>query len=229
MFFYYSFTPLIMEVTSIVALASAAKDTGLLNMLAVFILFIAYKYIDKKFFLKDDIKKERKINDELDELEAIESKKQIEAAQEYLQDNIDNFKKMGFDRASIWQNHNGTRKGKFHFLYYSLIAEVVANGLELFSQRIANTERVSHYMFSEYERRAIGSSPHLAQLSELGQTAKNIWEDLWTKTIYVRAIYNTKGWVDWLFLLSSVYNEVEKDPEGIDENINNLRIILRQW
>jgi len=190
-------------------------------------MYILFKYINKKLFSEENVQKIRDINEKIDEKENINSQKKIRHLQEYLEDNFNDFQKEWFDRINIWHNHNWTRKWVFHFQYYSLIAEVVSSWLELFSQHWISTQRLNYYMFAEYEARAIWEKPHLAQTHELGNTAKVIAEDLWTKTIYIKAIYNLKWTVDAIIFCSSVYKDVKIEP-NIEKHITNLRIIFNK-
>lgn len=49
----------------------------------------------------------------------------MRSIQKYLEDHATELFALGVDRVNVWVNHNGTRIGKFHFIFYSLIAEIV--------------------------------------------------------------------------------------------------------
>jgi len=191
------------------------------------VFYIWFKRANKKLFSEENIQKIRRLNEKIDEKENAESQKKIKNLQKYLEDNFEYFKEAWFDRVNVWHNHNWTRKWIFHFQYYSLIAEVVSKWLELFSQHWINTQKLNYYMFSEYEKRAVWELPHLAQLDELWNTAYTIASDLWTKSIYVKAICNLNWTVDAIIFFSSVYRNVTKEP-NMEKHIQNIRIIFNK-
>jgi len=216
-----------MELAWLIEFLRLIVSEGLQTVVTAWVMFLAFKRAYKKLFSEENVIKIRDINERIDEQENVKSQKKIKDLQQYLEDNFEDFQKEWFDRVNIWHNHNWTRKWAFHFQYYSLIAEVVAKWLELFSQHWISTQRLNYYMFAEYEQRAIWKKPHLAQTHELGNTARVIAEDLWTKSIYIHAIYNLQGRVDAIIFCSSVYKDIVKEP-NIDEHITNLRIIFNK-
>lgn len=97
------------------------------------VLLFLYKYIDHKYFSKINTERTREVNRQLDEQENEESKMKIKGVQNYLNDRSADLEAMGIDRTSVWINHNGMRNGKIHFIFYSLIAEFSAPGLQRFT------------------------------------------------------------------------------------------------
>ena len=80
-----------------------------------------------------NVEKTREINRQLDEQENFESKQKIKSVQSYLNEKSQELTDKGVDRVSVWINHNGMRNGKIHFIFYSLIAEYSASGLQKFT------------------------------------------------------------------------------------------------
>jgi len=216
-----------MEIIWISEFTKLLVDVWFNTLFTAGILWLWFKYANKKLFSEENIQKARDVNEVIEDKENNRSKDRIRELQNYLDDNFGVFQKAWFDRVNVWHNHNWTRKGCFHFQYYSLISEVVSKWLELFSQHWINTQKLNFYMFSEYEKRAVWELPHLAQLDELGNTAKTIAEDLWTKSIYIQAIYNLKWTVDAIIFCSSVYNNVTKEP-NLEKQIQDIRIIFNK-
>ena len=216
-----------MDITWIWQFITYLTEAWFQTVFVAWIFYLWFRWANKKLFSEENIQKIRTINNKIDEEENVRSQLKIKNLQLYLEDNFEEFKSLWFDRVNVWHNHNGTRKWLFHFQYYSLISEVVANWLELFSQHGINTQKLNYYMFSEYEKRAIWDMPHLAQVSDLGNTAQTIANDLWTKSIYTRAICNLNWSVDAIIFFSSVYKTLTKEPD-VEKHIQNIRIIFNK-
>lgn len=112
-----------------IGIAKSIADLGFQTTFTAVVLYFAYKYMDTKFF-KDEAKIARKYNLEQDEKENQESKSKLKTLQIYLEENQERIYAKGIDRVSVWLNHNGTRNGKIHFIFYSLIAEISKRGLQ---------------------------------------------------------------------------------------------------
>lgn len=126
-------------------------DFGFQTVFTAGVLLFLYKYIDHKWFSEINTEKVRETNRKLDEQENEESKLKIKSVQAYLNDRSDELKAMGVDRTSVWINHNGMRNGKIHFIFYSLIAEFSAMGLQRFTDSQIGSQKLPYYIFAEYE------------------------------------------------------------------------------
>jgi len=214
-----------MELAWLIEFLRLIVSEGLQTVVTAWVMFLAFKRAYKKLFSEENIIKIRDINERIDWEEWEQSRKKIINIQKYLEDNFSKFQEQGIDRCNIWIAHNSIKRGNFHFLYYSLIAEVVASWLELFSQHWISTEKNLHYQFAEYEDRAIWKKPSFAHIEELWQTAYAIAKDLWTKSIYIKAIYNLDWKVDWIIFFSSVFKKIPKEPK-LDKYIDNIRLLF---
>lgn len=69
-------------------------DFGFSTVFIALVLYLGYKYFDKKFFGTKFVEKTRQINRDLDEQENEDSKRMIKRVQNYLNDNSEKFKKL---------------------------------------------------------------------------------------------------------------------------------------
>jgi len=137
----------------------------------------------------------REYNMTQDQEENVESKQKLKSLQLYLEDNQQRIYEKGIDRVSVWLNHNGTRNGKIHFIFYSLIAEISRRGLQRFIENPVGNQKLPYYVFADYEEFIINQNgPVFFQdvKKELNGAAASIAEDLGTKSLLVAPIYNLK-------------------------------------
>lgn len=109
----------------LLSIIKALADFGFQTLLTGFFFFFLYKFIDQKFFQKESVQKARELNAEIDERENLESRIRLKSLQLYLEEKKEYIFSLGIDRTNVWINHNGMRNGKIHFIFYSLVAEIV--------------------------------------------------------------------------------------------------------
>lgn len=191
------------------------------------ILFLWFKYFDKKFFLKDNIEKTREIHRQIDEKENHESKLKIKRIQQYLNERAGELSNKSVDRVSVWINHNWMRNGKIHFIFYSLIAEFSAPWLQKFTDWPIGSQKLPYYIFAEYEEAICeeGGSVFVQDQEMLWHTSKAIASDLWTKSMTVSPIFNLQWRIDWMIFFSSVFQELDEMPE-VERIVNDIRAIF---
>lgn len=205
----------------------ALSDFWFQTVFTWMILFIGFKYFNNKFFWKANIEKMREVHTELDAQENEESKQKIKKVQSYLNERSEDLEKMWIDRTSVWINHNWMRNWKIHFIFYSLIAEYSARGLQRFTDSQIGSQKLPYYIFAEYEEMI--SSKHwpvfVSDQEILWQTSKAIASDMWTKSLVIAPICNLKWKIEWMIFFSSVFEWLEEKP-NVDEIINDIRAIF---
>lgn len=191
------------------------------------VLFLGYRYFDKKFFWQKFVEKTREINQQLDEQENEESKRMIKRVQTYLNYNAEKMQKMWIDRASVWINHNWMRNGKIHFIFYSLIAEFSASGLSKFADTPTGSQKLPYYIFAEYEEMLLEKKAlvFIADQESLSDTSKAIAKDSWTQSLVVAPIFNMRWKIEWIIFFSSVYRKLEHKP-AVENMVNDLRALF---
>jgi len=218
-----------MEVLGIKDIVTMLVDIGFQATFVAGIFYIWFKYANKKLFSEENMQKARDINDKLDKEENDISRERIAKLQKYLDEHWQEFFDQWIDRVSVWLNHNWTRKGKVHFLYYSLVAETVSNWLERFDKFHIKLEKLPYYMFAEYEEKV--HNEHLdyfiKDIKELWPSAISIAKDTGAKSMYIRALDNVDWWIDWLLFCSYVFEKAKENPlKKVRKQIANIRTLF---
>lgn len=133
---------------------------------------------------------------------------------------------MGIDRVNVWLNHNGTRIGKFHFIFYSLIAEIVNEGAKGFGNSKIQPSKLPYYIFADYEAEISKNGFVFKQFKELKGTAAAIAKDFVTKTVYGLPVHSINGQkIEGIIFFSSVRDEIKEIP-AVTHIANDVRALL---
>ena len=190
------------------------------------VLYLAWKYANTKLF-EEGVKKARQINNDIEEAETNASQWKIRKIQKYLEDHKSELHEQGIDRCSLFLMHNWTRSGDFHYMYYSLVAEIQADWLETFANHKINMESIPFFTMINYEDKLKewNGSRFSQDLTDLWPTATQIAKQLWTKSLYIRGIYD----LDWdyigIMFISSVFEPMEERP-NCRKCTENVRALL---
>lgn len=178
----------------LLAVIKALTDFGFQTLLTGFFFFFAYKFIDQKYFSKNDIQKQRDLHAEIDEQENRESKMRLKNLQLYLEEHGEEIFSLGIDRVSVWLNHNGMRNGKIHFIFYSLVAEITKQGLQKVTENPVGNQKLPYYIFADYEDRLMHEGSFFVKNAkeELKGASRSIASDLGTKSMLCMPILNLK-------------------------------------
>jgi len=209
------------------AMLQSLADFWFQSVFTAMVLFLWYKYFDKKFFSKKFVEKTRQINRDLDEKENEESKRMIKRVQTYLNWNSEKLHKMWIDRASVWINHNGMRNGKIHFIFYSLIAEFSAYWLSKFADTPVGSQKLPYYIFAEYEEMILQKkwTVFVSDQVTLSETSRAIAHDQWTQSLVIAPVYNMNWKIEGMIFFSSVFSKLEKQPM-VDYMVNDIRALF---
>ena len=211
-----------------ISILKALQDQWVSMVFIAFCFYFWFKRVNKKLFNEENVKEIKKINEVIEVKENQLSKNKILNIQLYLEKQINVFEKYKIDRASVWVNHNWTRKGNFHFNYYSLINELTLwNGLKTFVSNIVKPDKVPHYVFSDYE--TIYNEKwyiFLKDISTVSSTMKHIADDFWTKSVYWFGLKNLDWDIEWFVLFATVFNYLEEEPTELQQIAENIRIIF---
>lgn len=212
---------------SVTTIIQSLSDFWFQAVFTAMVLFLGYKYFDKKLFWKKFIEKARQMNRELDEKENEESKRMIRRIQSYLNDNSQRLNMLWIDRASVWINHNGMRNGKIHFIFYSLIAEYCAYGLSKFADTPVGSQKLPYYIFAEYEEMILQKNwiVFVSDQVALSQTSKAIAHDQWTQSLVIAPVFNMDWKIEWMIFFSSVYSKLQAQPE-VSDMVSNIRALF---
>lgn len=212
---------------SVKTVVQSLSDFWFQAVFTAMVLFLWYKYFDKKFFWTRFVEKTRQINRDLDEKENEESKRMIRRIQSYLNDNNQKLHKLWIDRASVWINHNGMRNGKIHFIFYSLIAEFSAYGLSKFADTPVGSQKLPYYIFAEYEEMILQRNwiVFVSDQVTLWETSKAIAHDQWTQSLVIAPVFNMKWKIEWMIFFSSVYSKLKEQPK-VDHMVNDIRALF---
>lgn len=130
------------------------------------------------------------------------------------------------DRVNVWINHNGTRIGDFHFIFYSLIAELVNEGSKSFANSRISPEKLPYYVFADYEKEIAKNGFVFKQAKDLTGAAAAIAKDYGTKTLYGLPVYGIReGKVDGIIFFSSTGKEMEEVPK-VARYAEDIRALL---
>lgn len=206
-------------------IAKQLIDLGFQSVFTAFIFYFWFNYINTKFFDDKNIIKMREINNKIDERENINSKRKINNLQSYLQNKSGEIFSMWIDRVSIWLNHNWLRSWKIHFLYYSLVSEIVRPWVQSLLNNCFSTNKVPYYVFAEFENNICEKWFILKHSEELETTWFCVTKDIWTKTIYGLPIIGLNGKIDWIIFFWGVANKIENIP-NVDNIVWDVRAIL---
>lgn len=203
-------------------------NTGVNILLLAFLFYFWFKYLNTRFF-EEWVKKARKINNDIEEAETEESKERIRKIQQYLEDHKEELRKEWIDRCSLFLMHNWTRSGEFHYMYYSLVAEVQADWLESFANHKVNMGRIPFFTMINYEDKIKewGGSWFSRDLKDLWPTAQQIAKQLWTKSLYIRGIYDLEWEYIGIMFISSVFTQMNERP-NCKKCVDNVRALLIQ-
>lgn len=172
------------------------------------------------------VEKIREIHEDIDKEENERSRAQMRAIQKYLDDQSDAIFAQWVDRVNVWVNHNGTRAGKFHFIFYSLIAELVNIWVKWFGYSNIQPGRLPYYIFADYEEEISNRWFVFKHDYELKWTPLAIARDFWTKTVYGLPLSSINGVkVSWIIFFTSVHSHMESIP-NIDNIANDVRALL---
>lgn len=180
--------------------------------------------LEKKW--KGSIKKVREIHEQLDKEENDRSKQQMRSIQKYLEDHAPELFSMGVDRVNVWVNHNGTRIGKFHFIFYSLIAEIVNRWAKSFGYSHLQWGHLPYYIFSDYEDEINRAGFVFRQREEFTGAAKAMAEDFGTLTLYWVPLNSINGSsVSGILFFSAVHSPLKEIP-NVEIHAANIRALL---
>jgi len=209
------------------AMLQSLADFWFQSVFTAMVLFLWYKYFDKKFFSKKFVEKTRQINRDLDEKENEESKRMIKRIQSYLNDNSQKLNSLWIDRASVWINHNGMRNGKIHFIFYSLIAEYSAYWLSKFADTPVGSQKLPYYIFAEYEEMILARNwtVFVSDQIALWETSKAIAHDQWTQSLVIAPVFNMNWKIEGMIFFSSVYSKLTAQPE-VEDMVSNIRALF---
>lgn len=177
---------------------------------------IANWYITKimKQSSKAEIEQIRKYNIEIDAEENEKSIAKMRAVQMYLSENAEEVFKLGIDQVNVWVNHNGTRIGKFHFIYYSLIAEIMNSGVRSFAENKLTHSQLPYYVFADYENDIEKYGSTFRQAEQLTGTRAALANDFWAKSIYWVPLKGIRGnKIDGIIFFSAMRKPLKNPPE----------------
>ncbi len=175
---------------------------------------------------RPQIEQIRKINLDIDAEENEKSINKMRAIQMYLDENAEDIFAKGIDRVNVWVNHNGTRIGKFHFIFYSLIAEAVNSGAKGFGNSKISPTKLPYYVFADYENEISKNGFVFKQATDLSGTPAAIARDFGSKTIFGLPIRGIReGKMDGILFFSSVREELKKIPE-VGRIADDIRALL---
>lgn len=175
---------------------------------------------------RPQIEKIRRIHQEIDAEENEKSIAKMRAIQMYLEEHSDEIFTKGIDRVNVWVNHNGTRAGKFHFIFYSLIAEVVNDGVKGFGNGRISPDKLPYYIFADYENEISKNGYVFKHSRELSGTPAAVAKDVGTKTVYGLPITGIRdGKMDGIIFFSSATVEMKEIP-CVDRLANDVRALL---
>ena len=195
-------------------------------------LYFWLRYADFYFDLmvnrngRKGIEKIREIHEDIDKEENERSRVQMRSIQKYLDEQAEYIFAQWVDRVNVWVNHNGTRAGKFHFIFYSLIAELVNTWVKWFGYSNIQPGRLPYYVFADYEEEISNRWFVFKHDYELKWTPLAIAKDFWTKTVYWLPLSSINGMkVSWIIFFTSVHHSMEEIP-NIDNIANDVRALL---
>lgn len=195
-------------------------------------LYFWLRYADFYFDLmvnrngRKGIEKIREIHEDIDKEENERSRAQMRAIQKYLDDQSEYIFSQWVDRVNVWVNHNGTRAGKFHFIFYSLIAELVNVWVKWFGYSSIHPWRLPYYVFADYEEEISQRWFVFKNDNELIGTPLAIAKDFWTKTVYGLPLSSINGMkVSGIIFFTSVHTHMESIP-NVENIANDVRALL---
>lgn len=204
---------------------------GTLVLFSAFIYF-AIRWAAVKFNMfaqiakRAEVENVRKINSEIDREENEKSLAKMRAVQLYLSNNMEEIFEKGIDSVNVWLNHNGTRIGKFHFIFYSLIAEVVNDGAKGFGNSKIQPSKLPYYIFADYEEEIMKKGFVFKHFEDLKSTPKAIAKDFGTKSVFGLPIKSISGQkIDGIIFFSAVRDKFEDVP-NVQRIADDVRAIL---